>query len=357
MSFETISNLIFMKLIIFAGGIGTRLWPLSRENSPKQFDRIFNGRSTLELAIGRVAPIFGLENIFIQTQAKYKKIVEDQVPGLPKENIILEPERRNLGPAVCLAMLHLKKKNYSGPIAILWSDHLMERVEEFVGALRFGEKLIELEPNRFVFLGERPRFANNNLGWVRTGAKAGDIDQADYYGFAGWKYKPGIAECDEMYKSGEYFWNPGYFITSVDFLIDQYKQLAPGIFKAVSSGDYARAEKTHFDEAIIEKVDLSNAVVLKTNMGWSDPGTLYALKEALHENSQANVVKGLSSLLDTEDSLIYNLEAGKLIAGVGLKGMVIVNTPDALIVAPKNEVVKITKLIDQMKLEGLDKYL
>lgn len=346
-----------MKLIIFAGGIGTRLWPLSRENSPKQFDKIFNGQSTLELAVARVAPVFGLKNIIIQTQAKYKNIVLEQVPNLPPDNIILEPERRNLGPAVCLAMLHLKKNNYGGPIAILWSDHLMERVKEFVGALSLGEKLIKLNPKRFVFLGERPRFANNNLGWVKAGEKAGEIEAEDYYNFAGWKYKPEIAECDEMYKSGEYFWNPGYFITSVDFLIEQYKILAPKIYRAVSSGDYGQAEKAHFDEAIIEKVDLSNAVVLKTNMGWSDPGTLYALKEALHKNSQANVIKGLNALLETEDSLIYNLEDDKLIAGVGLKGMVIVNTPDALIVAPKNEVVKITKLINQMKSDGLDKYL
>lgn len=346
-----------MKLIIFAGGIGTRLWPLSRENSPKQFDKIFNGQSTLELAVARVAPVFGLKNIFIQTQKKYKKIVFSQVPGLPRGNVILEPERRNLGPAVCLAMLHLKKGNYRGPVAILWSDHLMERVEEFVRALRLGEKLIKLNPRRFVFLGERPRFANNNLGWVKTGEKAGEIEKDDYYRFDGWKYKPEIAECDAMYKSGEYFWNPGYFITSVDFLIEQYKKLAPEIYQAVNSGDYHRAEKIHFDEAIIEKVDLSNAVALKTNMGWSDPGTLYALKEALQTDSQANVVKGLNALLDTEDSLIYNLEAGKLVAGVGLKGMVIVNTPDALIVAPKDEVVKITKLIEKMKLAGLDKYL
>lgn len=346
-----------MKIIIFAGGIGTRLWPLSRENSPKQFDKMFDGKSTLQLAADRVAPVFGLENIYVQTLAKYNKKIKAQLPKIKKANIIIEPERRNLAPAVCLAMIELKKIGYTGPVALLWADHLMERAGEFIQALQSAKKLILAQPNRFIFLAERPRFANNNLGWIKVGEKIGEIDRHDYYGFAGWKYKPEISECELMFKGGDYFWNPGYFITSVKFLLNQYKTLAPDIYHDVSAGNYRQARKIHFDEAIIEKVDLKNAVALKTNLGWSDPGTLYAFKEALQKNSQDNVVLGLNVLLDTEDSLVYNLEAGKIVAGVGLKGMVIVNTPDALIVAAKDEVVKITKLIEKMKLAGLDKYL
>lgn len=346
-----------MKIIIFAGGIGTRLWPLSRENSPKQFDKMFDGKSTLQLTVSRIATTFNLQDVFIQTVAKYEKIIQEQIPKFPPKNIIIEPERRNLAPAVCLAVTELEKIGYAGPIALLWADHLIERVEEFTKALAMAEKLISLKKNRFIFLAERPRFANNNLGWIKVGEEVGEIENYDYYGFSGWKYRPEAKECDLMFKSGEYYWNPGYFITSADFLLKQYKTLAPEIYRAVASGDYGRAEKISFDEAIIEKVDLKDAVVLKTNMGWSDPGTLYALKEALQKTSQENITKGLSALLDTEDSLIYNLEDGKIVAGVGLRGMVIVNTPDALIVAPKDQVVKITKLIEKMKSDGLNKYL
>jgi mannose-1-phosphate guanylyltransferase len=346
-----------MKLIIFAGGIGTRLWPLSRENSPKQFDKIFNGKSTIQLAVGRIAPVFGLENVYIQTVASYKKIIKEQIPEIAETNIIIEPERRNLAPAVCLAMIELKKTGYNGPVTLLWADHLMERVNEFTDALKMGEKLILENPNRFIFLGERPRFANNNLGWLKIGEAAGRLDAVDYYNFDGWKYKPEASICSQMFKSGEYFWNPGYFITSVEFLIEQYKNLAPEIYDKVISGNYEQAPKIHFDEAIIEKVDLKNAVVLKTDMGWSDPGTLYALKEALQKEPSANVIHGLASLLDTDDCLVYNLEENKLVAGIGLRGVVIVNTPDAIIIVPKDEVVNITKLIAQMKEQGLEKYL
>lgn len=345
-----------MKIIIFAGGIGTRMWPLSRVNSPKQFDDIFEGKSTLQLAFNRVES-FGSKNIYIQTSKIYKKIIEKQLPCLPKKNIFLEPERRDIGPAVMFSVNELKKSGYSGPMAIVWADHLMERVSEFVGALKVGEKLIEKNPQRFVFIGERPRFANNNLGWIRVGSELGQIGKRDYFEFKGWKYKPAKDVCDRMYKSGNYFWNSGYFMTSVDFLYNCYKKLAPEIFKGVIGGKYEKCPKLSFDTAVIEKVDLTNAVVLKTNMGWSDPGTLYALKEALEQSSEANVTKGKVMDFETKDSLIYNLEDKKIVATVGLDGMVVVNTPDALVVVHKDNVVKISELIKKMKEKKMDKYL
>lgn len=160
-----------------------------------------------------------------------------------------------------------------------------------------------------------------------------------------------------MYESGKCFWNSGYFITSIDFLVEQYKVLAPKIYEAVSKGNYDQAEATHFDRAIIEKVDLSNAVVIKTDMGWSDPGTLYALKEALEKNKEDNITTGNVVELNTKDSLLYNLEEGKLVAAIGLKGMVVVNTPDALVVVPKEEVVNITNLVKKLREEGQNKFL
>jgi mannose-1-phosphate guanylyltransferase len=346
-----------MKLVIFAGGVGTRLWPLSRENSPKQFDRIFNGKSTLELAISRVAPYFGVENIFIQTGTKYQELIKKQLGEVPLKNLIIEPARRDLGAAVCFSAVELNKQGYTGTMALLWADHLMERTDEFIIALKTANKLIANDADRFVFLAERPRFANNNLGWINVGSKLGNINGNDYYEFVGWKYKPLTGECDRMYKSGEYYWNPGYFVTSVSFLLNQYENLAPGILKDVRTGNYHQAEITHFDKAIIEKIDSNRAVVLKTNMGWSDPGTLYALKEALEESAKSNVVKGNVFELNSSDCLMYNLEDNKLMTAIGLKSMVIVNTKDALIVAPRDEVVHISKLIQSMKEKGLNKYL
>ncbi len=346
-----------MKLVIFAGGIGTRLWPLSRVNSPKQFDKIFGGKSTLQLAFDRIAPTFGAKNVYIQTSPLYKDAIAGQLPGLPKDNIFVEPDRRDLGPAVCFAMNELKKRGQEGSVALLWADHLMERTDEFTDALLVADQLIGEDGKRFIFLAERPRFANNNLGWIKVGKRRSESSGRDIHGFEGWKYKPPQDECDEMYKSGNAFWNPGYFVTSIDFLLDSYKDLAPEIYDHIAAGRYELAEALHFDEAIIERLDLSNAVVLKTNMGWSDPGTLYALKEALEKSQTDNVIHGKVSAIHSEDSLLYNLDDSKVLAAVGLKGMVVVNTKDAILVAPKDEVVHITKLLKKMREEGLEQYL
>jgi len=346
-----------MKIVIFAGGIGTRMWPLSRVNSPKQFDTIFNGQSTIQLAYERVAPVFGSENIFIQTTKIYQKIIKKQLPKLPVKNIFLEPERRDVGPAVFFAVNKLQKNGYVGPMAIIWADHLMDRVKEFTKALKTGQKLIEKDSKRFIFMAERPRFANNNLGWIKVGEKMGEIGKQDWFQFKGWKYKPEKGVCDQMYKSGEYFWNPGYFVSSVDFLSRCYQKLAPEIYQCVKAGKYEKCPKLSFDEAVIEKVNLENAVVLKTNMGWSDPGTLYALKEALEESSDKNVEKGEVINFKTQDSLVYNLEKNKVVTTVGLKGMVVVNTPDALVVVHKDDVVQISALVKEMKARKFNKYL
>jgi mannose-1-phosphate guanylyltransferase len=346
-----------MKLVIFAGGIGTRLWPLSRVNSPKQFDKLFNGVSTLQLAFGRIAPVFGAENIFIQTVEPYRHIIEEQLSELPRENILIEPARRDLGPAVCFSANELWRRGHRGAISILWSDHLMKKTDQFTGALRAAEDLINLDPERFVFLAEQPRFANNNLGWIKVGEKNGEVNKFCVHKFAGWKYRPPVAECADMFASGEHFWNPGYFVSSIDFILKSYKKLAPEIYHPVVNGNYEEAEAIHFDEALIERLDLSRAEVIKLNMGWSDPGTLYALKEALEKSREENVAHGEVVAFNTSDSLLYNLEKDKILAAVGLTGMVVINTDDALLIVPKNEVVHVTKMIKQMEKNGLKQYL
>jgi mannose-1-phosphate guanylyltransferase len=192
---------------------------------------------------------------------------------------------------------------------------------------------------------------------MKLGEEKGEVDGKKYFEFLGWKYKPAQDVCDEMFSSGEYFWNPGYFVTSVSFLIDCYQKLAPEIFEKVTSGDYANAPKISFDNAIIEKVDLTSAVILKTDMGWSDPGTLYALKEALAKTVEENVTKGNIVDFETKDCLVYNLDDEKVVTTVGLEAMVVVNTKDAIVIVPKDKVVRISDLVKEMREKGLEKYL
>lgn len=336
------------------------MWPLSRKALPKQFIRMFDGKSTLQLAIDRLAPTFGLNNIIISTNTSYKKMVAEQLPGLPAANIISEPEKRDLAPAVGLNLIHLKKLGYRGPVSLLWADHLMDNVPQFVESLIQAERVCTKDPKKIVFISEKPRFANNNLGWIHFGKKNTDGS----YKFIGWKYKPEYATCEKMFASGEWDWNPGYIVEDLDNALDLFKQHAPEIYQKLQEiGDaigtknedsviakvYPTMPKVHHDNAIAEKISPEDAVVVRCNMGWSDPGTLYALKEALVKREADNLEIGdLIKTLDTQDSLIVNEEHNKIVATVGVRGVVIVNTEDVLLVVPKTEILKISDLVNQL---------
>jgi len=349
-----------MKIIIFAGGVGTRLWPLSRKSFPKQFIKMFNGKSTIELAVRRVKS-FGTENIYISTLDKYIPLVKKYFPGISRKNIIGEPALRNVAPAIGYNLIRLRKQGYKGPVAILWADHLIKNEANFVNVLKRGEKLIKKNPSRIVFVGVKPRFANNNLGWIHTGKAV----EPEAFKFIEWHYKPPIAKCIKMFKSGEWFWNSGYFIMDLDYALSLYEKLQPKMYKELvkiekSIGTkkekttlkkiYPTLEKIHFDNAIAEKVSTNQAVVVKADLGeWSDPGTLYALKEALIKRREDNLAKGNVSSFKTKDSLLINEERSKLLTTVGLEGFVVVNTKDVLLVVPKDKVREVSDLIKELE--------
>lgn len=358
-----------MKIIIFAGGTGTRFWPLSRKAYPKQFKKMFDGKSTLQLAVERIETTFGTDNIYISTNENYVSQVKDQLPNISTNNILAEPEKRNVGPSVGYCLTRLRKIGYKGPVAILWADHLIEHPENFVNALIMGKDLIYENPNRLIFIGEEPRYAENNLGWIHIGNKVSE----NVYEFKGWKYRPELEECKKMFSSKEWKWNPGYFVVDLEFTLELYKNLAPEmsdifdkIYEALGTAEetklikelYPKLPNVHFDTVIAEKVPQNQALVVTTNMGWSDPGTLYALKESLVGESEQNFTKGVTYELDTTDSLIINEDKEKIITTIGLEGMVVVNTKDAMLVVHKDNVIRITELLEQMKkMQETSKYV
>ena len=180
-----------MKIIIFAGGFGRRLWPISLSSSPKQFEPIIGDRSTIQLAVDRVLPQFGAENIFISTNQRYADIIREQLPDVPAENVIGEPTRRDLAAAVGLAMAHLAKKGAADePVGILWGDNYMKDVPVFQSVMGTAEKIIEQKQADMVFMGESPRFANANLGWINLGDERGNIDGNAFYNFGKLTYRP-----------------------------------------------------------------------------------------------------------------------------------------------------------------------
>lgn len=352
-----------MKIVIFAGGVGTRLWPLSRKSTPKQFEKIIGNESMLQIAVRKLFPLFEWKDVYISTGNDYKEIVKEQLPKILPENILVEPEMRDVGPAVGLMTAIFNKKFPDEPFVILWgSDHLVKKEEVFREALKAAGDLIRKNPKKIVFIGQKPRFASQNLGYIEFGEKSGEIDGIPVYGFSGFKYRPHLSVAEEFVKGGHHAWNLGYFVTTPRFLWSLFKEYTPQMFSdlnkiydAIDTPEYEkvlekiypRIEKISFDNAILEKMDVKYGSVISVDIGWSDVGAWEALKEALSESTDENVTKGKVMVEDSSDSLVFNYN-DQLIVGIDLSGMLVINTKDVILVCPKTSVPKIKKLVESL---------
>lgn len=352
-----------MKIVIFAGGVGSRLWPLSRKNTPKQFEKIIGEQSTLQLAANRLQPDFPWDDIYVSTGAAYKAIVEKQLEQLPQGHVIGEPEMRDVGPAVGLMTGILMKESPNEPMAILWSDHLVKREEHFRKILKTSGDIIRNDPNKIIFVAQKPRFASENLGWIDFGGEVLEQDGLSFHSFQGFKYRPDPDIAQEYFASGHHAWNLGYFVTTPTFLWEQYKRSVPKVFEGlqriadawqtpdfhrVLEAVYPTLEKIHFDNAIAETLDPKDALVISENIDWSDIGAWEALKEAISDSQEENVTRGNVLLEEARDSLVFNL-GKQLVVGIDLDDMVVVNTEDVILVCPKKSVAKVKKLVESLK--------
>jgi len=352
-----------MKIIVFAGGVGSRLWPLSRKNSPKQFGKIIGEKSTLQQAVERLQPMFKPEDIYIATGLQYKEIVLEQLPGLPAKNFIFEPVRRDVGPAIGLASVLLEKDGPDEPIGIIWSDHMVRNIGAFQKALALAEQMVRTGRGNFIFIAQTPRFANQNVGWIQCGDLLEEKEGSRLYAFKKLKYRPKLSQAQDFFEDKNYVWNLGYFVTTPRFLTSLFEQYLPEMYQKLltiskSIGTdafnktllevYPTLEKISFDDAILEKLSSRKTFVISEDLGWSDIGAWEALQEALSNGVDENVTKGNLLVEDSQNNLLFNFN-NQLVVGIDLQDMVVVNTHDVLLICPKGSVPKIKKLVENLE--------
>lgn len=353
-----------MKIVLFAGGVGSRLWPLSRKNSPKQFGKIIADRSMLQIAVHKLFPEFSWNDVYISTGVKYASHITEQLPQLPENNVIVEPEMRDVGPAVGLVVAQFVKKSPDEPMVLLWgSDHLVKKEALFRKILRVAEKRVLENPNKIVFIGQKPRYGNQNVGYIEYGDQKETVDDLEISNFVSFKYAPPKEEAEVFATDKKHAWNLGYFVTTPRLLWNMFQEFSPELFshlkkihdayetdayESVLAEEYPKVEKISFDNAILEKMDPSIGEVISADIGWSDIGAWEALKEALSDKVEANVTKGKILLEGCTDSILHN-ETKQLIVGIDLNDLVVVSMDDVILICPKGSVPKIKTFV-----KGLD---
>lgn len=363
-----------MKILLVSGGYGTRFWPVSRKKNPKQHQKVVSKDKTLlQMKYSYLTPSFSPNDIFIITGIDFAKEVKKQLPKLPPKNIIYEPAMRDTAAAVGLGLLRIKRLFPNEVVSLQWCDHLIRRPDIFRKALIEGEKIAVLE-NKEVVLAIPPRFPTPHLGYIKAGKPLKKLDsdgEITLLNFKRFVEKPTAEKARKYLKSGKYCWNPGYFIVHPNRVLKKYENFAPNLYKnlVISEGllykdpenikagkIYGKFEKVAFDYIYAENLVPAEAVILRSEMGWSDVGEWSSLKEALQKNPNENVVSGKIVTVDCENNMIYNLENKKLLAAIDLSGFVVVNTPEAILVCPQESVGKIKKMLKSFSGTPLEKY-
>ncbi len=352
-------------VVIPAGGGGTRLWPRSRQETPKQFLDIVSERTMLQETTDRVESLVPPERLYVITNARHAAGVRAQLPEVPAANIVGEPEGRDSAPAVGLMAAILEKT--LGPDAVmvtLPADHVILNPAQFAQILESAATVAA--DGYLVTLGIPPTGPDIGFGYIQSGETLrAETGTGPVYEVVQFKEKPKLEVAEEYLRDGGYYWNAGMFIASVRTLRQLYKDYLPQMeaafaqlvavygtdqFDAVMQGVFPTLEKISVDYGIAEKAD--KVAVIPADIGWNDVGSWQRLAEILSAEGKEteNVVIGHHVGVDTHGSLIYSPK--RLIATIGLDDIIVIDTPDATLICPKSRSEEVKKIVDELKAQG-----
>jgi mannose-1-phosphate guanylyltransferase len=351
---------------IMAGGVGTRLWPRSRKATPKQFLDLIGPRTMLQEAHRRLQPLIPAERILISTGREHVPLVRDQLSAAGAEKVLAEPDGRGTGPAIGLGALQVRARDPDGIMVVVTADHYIADVPAFQRALRAAVEVAA--SGRLVTLGIEPTFPSTGYGYIQRGERLGTVEGLDVYHVERFTEKPDPAAAQAFLDSGAYSWNSGMFVWRASTILAEFERQMPALYAqlreieaALGTEDegtvlervWAGVAKETIDYGIMEHA--AGVAVLPVQIGWNDIGSWQTLMGLLNADEEGNVVTGDAVTLDTHDTLIYSPD--RLVATIGLEGLIVVDTGDALLICRKEASQRVREVVDALRAQGREDLL
>ena len=356
-----------MYAVIMAGGKGTRFWPISREDCPKQLLNIIGEKALLQQTVERLSPLIDPSRILVVTEHSLLASIRDLLPQIPLANFIVEPQGKDTAPCVALAALYIQKRKKESIMAVLPADHWIEAPTDFLEFLAAARDFVE-QRNGLVTLGIQPTRPETGYGYIQIGSEIGVFREKRVFQVERFVEKPDIKQAQKFYVSQEYLWNSGMFLWSAETILGQIEIHLPNVFEGmkriatalgtsqeerVNEQVFADMEAISIDKGVLEKA--SEVVVLPADFGWNDVGSWQTLSDLLPADEAGNTVHGKVILIDTRNCLVHNPR--KLVATIGLKDLIIVETEDAILVCPKERDQEVRDIVEALKRKEWTKYL
>ena len=352
--------------VIMCGGIGSRFWPYSRTDIPKQFiDFLGTGRSLLQMSYDRILSIVPKENIIILTNAQYAAKVREHLPDLTENQILAEPARRNTAPCIAWAAYHIAAIDPDASMIVTPSDHLITREAEFEQSIVAGFEFVE-QYDALLTLGITPSRPETGYGYIQIG----DSVSSGFYKVKTFTEKPDLELAKTFLRTGEFFWNSGIFLWKASTIINALSETAPDLSTIFENGkaqfntpsenefiaqNFPGCMSISIDYAVMERA--SNVYVQTVNFGWNDLGTWSALYDMSPKNRDGNVTQRCQVLAYNSTGNIFAVKNDKLIVVEGLRDYIIADAGDVLLICPKSQEQRIKQMVNDAKVNFSDKYL
>lgn len=340
--------------LIMAGGKGTRFWPLSTEEKPKQFLNLIGEETMIQMTINRIKPIIPIERIFVCTGEMYVDLVKEQLPELPDRNIIVEPEGRNTAPCIALSAMVIDRYYKNSNMVVLPSDHLINDEEEFRNTLLAADSFIREKDEAIVTLGMNPTRPEVGYGYIKYSnevLKSNDFRVIKVDDFV---EKPNLDTAKKYLREGNYLWNGGMFIWSINNIINQIKMYSPNTYNSLINimevredklqetinSNYENTEATSIDYAVLEKS--KDVYVIPSNFGWDDVGSWEALDRYREKDELGNVLVGESKVVKANNNLV--ISSSNKVVVEGLSDIYVIENDGKVLVGHKSNVANIKEL-------------